>query len=216
MSEAKHPTIELLSFKASEAMLNDESLINPVLDAVRKAQGSQHIYVGKCVDDGETNTRFVFVTWDSRADHKRLEEDAPVYEQLLKDFTKCADGAAGFNVFHIVSSDDPTMVFKAPVTEIAQVQVKGDGSSPVLKQLFLNWAEATRNAPSAKEYQPFVCGQSLEKTDIHYMIGGWATKDHHYHCIDKEVNYEIGLLADQTEKLTVRHCIVTEYGVGSQ
>jgi hypothetical protein len=57
------------------------------------------------------------------------------------------------------------------------VLVKGPGGGPELHQLFADWAEAARDAPLAKEYQPFVFGQTLEKADVYFMLGGWASKD---------------------------------------
>jgi hypothetical protein len=102
-------------------------------------------------------------------------DDTARFSQVLEDFGKCCDGEA--TQYHVPSSDDTTMVFTAPVTEIARVLVKGPGGEPWLHQLFADWAEAATCASLAKEYQPFIFGQSLEKSDVYFMLGGWATKD---------------------------------------
>jgi hypothetical protein len=115
------------------------------------------------------------IAWDGYEDHQRLVDDPTAYPQLLKDFGKCSAGE--YTLLHVPASGDPTKIFAAPVTEITRVTVKGQGGGPELHQLFTNWAESARNAPLAKEYQPFVFGQTLEKADVYYMLSGWATKD---------------------------------------
>jgi hypothetical protein len=115
------------------------------------------------------------IAWDAQEDHQRLIDDHIVYPKLLEAFNQCY--SEEFTMFHVPASGDTAQVFSAPVTELTMVLSRGQGGGPELQQLFVNWAEAARTAHLAKEYQPFVFGQTNENANIHFMIGGWATKD---------------------------------------
>ncbi|GJE92860.1 hypothetical protein PsYK624_090180 [Phanerochaete sordida] len=91
------PALEIVLVKATEAYVQDQSVINPMLEQLAATKGASGIYHGLAPEDG---TLVLFVVWDAITDHHALMADKVRYGALGAAFARAADLSTA-NMFHV-------------------------------------------------------------------------------------------------------------------
>lgn len=207
------PIIEICSFTASEAFLEDPHLAHPAYELIRLRKGLRHIYEGIGIE--EPNTIWLLLVWDSYEDHKALMDDQELYPKVGEALGKCI--GANFLMRHVEFNETTRIALTSPVSEIVTLELKDKASAEqkkALNEVMLDLIEHGHTAPRAKEHPPFAFGETRESAGSFYFLGGWTSVAHHTECVEDPEGIKV-----QVEKIgklatfKVNHVHVKEYGL---
>ncbi|KAF5360369.1 hypothetical protein D9756_004911 [Leucocoprinus leucothites] len=212
MSTAPGPVLEILSFLASDALLQDETLTHPAFEQIRTWNGLERVYEGVSVDEEDPKRRWIIIQWTTYEDHKSLMDDPVVYPKVIETLGKCFGGEVEMR--HARFSDTTVMALSSPVTEVARIELKDTALKADFENGMRNFMDDAHHAPIAKEHAPFVFGETLESPGSYFFVGGWDSKQAH---IDSAADPES--IKPHVEKIgkyatfKVYHFRVREYGL---
>ncbi|PFH54109.1 hypothetical protein AMATHDRAFT_882 [Amanita thiersii Skay4041] len=172
------PVVEFLQFTASEKLISDRTIANPLLDILKGTEGQISTFYGIQVEDEKTG--YLVVVWETYEHHKKLTE-SPSYKDLLDAFKPLYTGE--FTIRHIPCEVDPHTAFTAPTTEFALLRPNGVGKEAcqeTIGELF----QLMVTCPGI--HLPMSWGVSREDSEAYYMIFGWDNVEAHVNAIHEE------------------------------
>ncbi|KAF9524808.1 hypothetical protein CPB83DRAFT_860730 [Crepidotus variabilis] len=167
------PVYEILSFPASEVLIQDHGATQPLVDYASRADGVLEIRSGFAEEDKKSF--YSIIKWESLENHKSLRA-RPEHAEFHKIMKPLVAGVP--QVVHVEFDIDPTAVLDAPVTEVTWFVLKvGITKADIEDTLDQEVIQKTSTLPGVVPGTAW--NQTIEDPSKCLLLGGWReSKDH--------------------------------------
>ncbi|PFH54110.1 hypothetical protein AMATHDRAFT_53953 [Amanita thiersii Skay4041] len=196
--------LELLRFPASDAVIANVALAQPVLDLLKVAPGYVAAYFGIGIESNKNG--YLVVIWESYDHHKQLM-DSPNYKKITAAFTPLHTGS--YTMEHIAVDKDITPALTAPVTEFALLKRKGSRPQAEYEDAAQRIIDTLG---AAKGAHPNACwGVSKENSENFYTITGWDSVEAHTSAVSQDSIKSAVEEVHATFDLAIGHAKLTKH-----